>query len=1658
MGIFDTARRFIEEKVKPVVQRVKSAFQLQPTAPTATWKPQWTPAPKQTPYTPPRQTPAPRASLMPGATSVYTPPSKIRTAAPSYTPYTPPRQTPSITAAAQRALSSLSESIRGITQKSRESQFATKLRSTIAPIVNKPVAPESTLGRFATEVLSPFERGVGAGGFAFTGLEKKVLPKLGLQPRLPVGRKTTSPFEEPKQSVVPRASLLPGAESVYTPPYVETGLSRLSRLAGGLTGFAVGPGKLIAPFEAAIAAKVPSLAGPSLFARGGRKLLPAFVAEAGTSALLGPVQAVTEKRPISEAFTEQYVGGLAGRALIGIPLAVLGIRGKNNAVLADEIIKAARTSSTFEAFEKIIKNNFKASDLKNVDLKGVFQKAKGVGGVKLYRGGEPTDLRKGLDEGIALSESKEVADYWRGSTKEGVLEEFQLSRDAKIYTPKKVPQRPTYQDKLREVYKAREAGYDVVDLTKFGESEMRVLNPDVLTQITKGMGDVEGTLFREKAEGGKLFAKKPVVPTPTVKAKIPTKQPVLDTLSSDFAKAREIRKTQTKTNIGQRLKSAFLDRFAAAEKVDDEFFMNLRLLAGGGNARADQIVKENMGPILTKEAARLKDFSSYMALQRLAELTNVRELERHLTPEQIGEGIIELERKVGPQVVREMAQSAKEFRGFLDEVLQMLVDAGVISKEAATLARQNNQYYITFETIGQMVRETGEAGIGFARRSFNMAQQDVFKGIGESKTGIADPLEATLTKVLKSIDTADKNSVLRDFARRNPDAIRLIPEGVRPGEGKGIINFFDNGVKVNAEVDEALAVAVKNLDVEPFNMATRIAAIPTKVLKAGAVTYNPGFFIVNPARDIQDALIVEGTNVSTKEAARLLSEYTSALVESSKMGDEWATWVKAGGSHSTFLRSEIATAPELTVKKLSEQGERNLSKRFLGVIKDPRKIFDYLSRTTEETTRLAKFGKDVGKGVDIGITPFAQVPRNIRQAAFESRNITLDFSRMGTQVRVLNQLIPFFNVGIQGSDKIINLIRTNPLGFGKSLAIYAGIPLTILYAHNRRFEDYKDIADWERERNIVFMIRDRTPEEIQEGKEIQAFILPKGNISQPFLNLWENFLRFTDDANPQNFGKLIANQIGELSPIGFPFGDQAGRMGSEITPQILKPIIESITNRNLYTGRDIVPYGLQGVEPREQYKDYTSPLAKFFGNILNWSPMKIENFFRTAGGAVGRGIIDPASLVGSTVGRFFGLRGGQQESDLFGKLREVEKGTKTESLQEKRQAQEIADGWGELPETEKDAVWAELPDDIKRRVKEILDKEAVGLTDFERSLKGSSVEARAKTVHQTIQEMEARGASSQEIDDLWNDYVQKKIITKDVRDAYQRILSGPEKTSAVQGGQGGVLAKAGEAVGEFVEQVNPFNPPAAFAADVGGDFRFVSGTPSTYRDVIIQASQETGIPTQVISALLKQESGFNPNAISSAGAIGIAQFMPGTARAMGINPRDPYQAIIGAARYLKQNLDKFGDMNLALAAYNAGPGAVSQYGGIPPFAETQNYVRSISRMMGDTTTHIVSPTAPSPSRDEILRKRNIERALGLPEGQYRKGLRQDQGDIDRAFRSNDQFTINLMREEGFKPSWEAEAPIQTLAPKAEPEPEGLESVIQGLQEYFGRLKERYGFL
>src|SRR5947208_1536858 len=190
------------------------------------------------------------------------------------------------------------------------------------------------------------------------------------------------------------------------------------------------------------------------------------------------------------------------------------------------------------------------------------------------------------------------------------------------------------------------------------------------------------------------------------------------------------------------------------------------------------------------------------------------------------------------------------------------------------------------------------------------------------------------------------------------------------------------------------------------------------------------------------------------------------------------------------------------------------------------------------------------------------------------------------------------------------------------------------------------------------------------------------------------------------------------------------------------------------------------------------------------------------------------------------------------------------------------------------------------------------------------------------------------------------------------------RVSEIQGmiaalrGQGATTGGATPPSTSFASALQGASAPEATAASASG-----SGAGAQYDSLIQDAAQRNGVDPALLKGLIRQESNFNPSAHSGAGAVGLTQLMPGTAASLGVSdPSDPAQSIEGGAKYLRAQLDRFGgDPAKALAAYNAGPGAVTRYGGVPPYAETQQYVQRVlgyARQYGASVSTTTPPIGP----------------------------------------------------------------------------------------------------
>lgn len=170
------------------------------------------------------------------------------------------------------------------------------------------------------------------------------------------------------------------------------------------------------------------------------------------------------------------------------------------------------------------------------------------------------------------------------------------------------------------------------------------------------------------------------------------------------------------------------------------------------------------------------------------------------------------------------------------------------------------------------------------------------------------------------------------------------------------------------------------------------------------------------------------------------------------------------------------------------------------------------------------------------------------------------------------------------------------------------------------------------------------------------------------------------------------------------------------------------------------------------------------------------------------------------------------------------------------------------------------------------------------------------------------------------------------------------------------IAEIHKHVGDIIQRFEPSPRPArqkdslaerGFANELqkAGERAVDYGLPPVVDRLIQQQSAKHGVSPDLIRAVVRAESGGNPAAVSKAGAVGLMQLMPQTAQNLGVNPYDMEENVDGGIRYLKEMATRFGSLNDVLAAYNAGPGAVEKHGGIPPYKETQDYVKKIRQTL-----------------------------------------------------------------------------------------------------------------
>lgn len=623
---------------------------------------------------------------------------------------------------------------------------------------------------------------------------------------------------------------------------------------------------------------------------------------------------------------------------------------------------------------------------------------------------------------------------------------------------------------------------------------------------------------------------------------------------------------------------------------------------------------------------------------------------------------------------------AQRIYGYQDRLLDYLKDSGVLNQDQVDAMRQANRDYVPFYRFMEDDTKPSTPG-GSNVKTFNP-----LKKIEGSERQVINPIESIIKNTHFIIDMAEKNRAMQAFGElvaRSPRGSDIAtpaqaqmrpiqlsqremqnvfnaanvpnmygpptnftvfrPDAFRPGHNQ--VAYYKDGKRHVLDTDPMLAKAVNGMNERSIKLLEKIAATPAKMLRAG-VTLEPTFFIRNMARDqlmafslsnngyipMYDFLkgmrsVMGGKFDSWLESRGGSNAATNAISAILGKGDDYRQWLRSGGANAALISGDR--------NYIASEMQRLASSNYSGmkhVITNPLNALQAMSELFESATRVGEFGRARKGG------------KSLHEAGFDSREITLDFWRIGARARSLNNIIPFLNAKIEGLDRLGRGAWENPYRTG--LKLFAGITLPSLYLAWSNFGDKRleEIPSWEKDIFWHYPTDDwkpmapdqlhKIPEEAQKTGNYQGLYRRASNgqwfqnhgniykIPKPFEpgiiagSLPERMIEAYWKENPdawRNFGKTLQRSL-LLEP-------------GDYIPAFAKPGIEHITGKSFFTERPLEPkaftdYG--GILPKERFTPYTTETSKIVGAGLGKltdasisSPIILENYIRNYTGSLG---------------------------------------------------------------------------------------------------------------------------------------------------------------------------------------------------------------------------------------------------------------------------------------------------------------------------------------------------------------------------------------------------------------------------------------------------------
>ena len=633
---------------------------------------------------------------------------------------------------------------------------------------------------------------------------------------------------------------------------------------------------------------------------------------------------------------------------------------------------------------------------------------------------------------------------------------------------------------------------------------------------------------------------------------------------------------------------------------------------GTFNPQTDTVTGPSLKATLEPVAENLDELRVYLVSRRAVEKSK----------QGIETGIDAAEAQAAIEQVETPAikKAAEGLYKFQDQGLRYLVERGVIDEDAYQLIKGMNQDFVPlYRTMEGDENKQGGSGKTLADL-WNPVKR--MKG---STRDIVDPLESITKNIFTFVNIAERNRVgqaLADQADSSEGSapwVERVPPKMQPAQvplasikkaleaagvdvkaidpkafesvatifnpvlkgspQENIVSVFRKGKRELYQIDNTLYRAMQSLDAENSNLVVQILSKPAKALRTGATSLSPDFLSRNPMRDVFTAIMQSENGFRVIDVFHGLFEAIHGRNDPNSFRSEWQ---RAGGEQAAMVSMDRTTLQK-NVKDL-------LASPMQTAVRHPIEALRIFSEYGEMATRLGEYRLARQKGK----TP--------AQAALDSRNVTVDFARVGASTRALNLIVAFWNASAQGTDRMVQTHRDHPKRTLIRGVVGLTLPSMILYGLNHDDEEWNELPRWQRD--FFWMVPTRGTPMYEHTKFIP--------IPKPFL--WgvlyasapERIMDWMKTKDASAFDGL-GKSFKETSLPGF-------------IPTAILPFMEWWANKSMFTGRPVVPQHLENLPEQYQANSWTSEFSKGMAKMLaevgvKVSPIKLDQaiFGVTAG-------------------------------------------------------------------------------------------------------------------------------------------------------------------------------------------------------------------------------------------------------------------------------------------------------------------------------------------------------------------------------------------------------------------------------------------------------------